>query len=35
MKKIKENPPKGLTFTEKWSDEFNDFVKQCLLVEYN
>lgn len=27
MKKIKENPPKGLSHPEKWSDDFNDFVK--------
>lgn len=33
MKKIKENPPKGLTNPEKWSPEFNDFVQQCLLVD--
>ena len=33
MFKIKENPPKGLTETEKWSEEFNNFVKKCLEVD--
>lgn len=34
MKKIRENPPKGLTAPDKWSPAFNDFVKKCLTVDY-
>ncbi|CAK91506.1 unnamed protein product (macronuclear) [Paramecium tetraurelia] len=30
---IKNNPPQGLTNPEKWSKEFNDFVKSCLRVQ--
>lgn len=30
---IKNNPPQGLTNPEKWSKEFNDFVKACLKVQ--
>ncbi|CAD8147617.1 unnamed protein product [Paramecium octaurelia] len=30
---IKNNPPQGLTNPEKWSKEFNDFVKSCLKVQ--
>lgn len=33
MKKILENPPKGLTNPKKWSKEFNSFVKMCLTVD--
>ena len=32
LNKIKKNPPKGLSFPSKWSKEFNDFVKKCLIV---
>ena len=31
MKKILNNPPKGLTNPELWSDDFNDFVEKCLI----
>ena len=30
MNAIKRNPPKQLTNPERWSTEFNDFVKKCL-----
>lgn len=30
---IKSNPPKGLTNPDKWSTEFNNFVKRCLTVD--
>ena len=33
MKKILNNPPKGLTNPSLWSEEFNDFVKKCLIVD--
>ena len=32
LNKIKKNPPKGLSFPGKWSKEFNDFVKKCLII---
>ena len=32
MKKILNNPPKGLTNPKLWSNEFNDFVQKCLTV---
>ena len=32
MKKILNNPPKGLSKPELWSKDFNDFVQQCLIV---
>ena len=32
LNKIKKNPPKGLSFPNKWSKEFNDFVRKCLTV---
>ena len=32
LNKIKKNPPKGLSFPNKWSKEFNDFVQKCLIV---
>ncbi len=35
MKKIIENPIKGLKNPEKYSNEFNDFVSLCLNVDYN
>ena len=30
---IKSNPPEGLTQPEKWSVEFNNFVKKCLTID--
>ena len=35
MKKIIENPIKGLKNPEKYSNEFNDFVRLCLNVDFN
>ena len=35
MKKIIENPIKGLKNPEKYSNEFNDFVSLCLNVDFN
>ena len=35
LKKIIKNPPKGLNDPEKWSYEFNDFVKKCLEIDKN
>ena len=35
LKIIIKNPPKGLTEPEKWSFEFNDFIKQCLELDKN
>ena len=32
LEKIKKNPPKGLSFPNKWSHEFNHFVRSCLNV---
>ena len=32
MKKILNNPPKGLTKPELWSKDFNDFVQKCLII---
>ena len=32
MKKILNNPPKGLTNPNLWSNDFNDFVQKCLIV---
>ena len=32
LNKIKKNPPKGLSYPNKWSEEFNDFVEKCLIV---
>ena len=32
MKKILNNPPKGLTKPELWSNDFNDFVQKCLII---
>ena len=32
LNRIKRNPPKGLSYPNKWSNEFNDFVKICLNV---
>jgi serine/threonine protein kinase len=31
MKKILNNPPKGLTNPSLWSNDFNDFVQKCLI----
>ena len=31
MKKILNNPPKGLTNPNLWSKDFNDFVEKCLI----
>ena len=31
MKKILNNPPKGLTNPNLWSSDFNDFVEKCLI----
>ena len=31
MKKILNNPPKGLTNPNLWSNDFNDFVQKCLI----
>jgi serine/threonine protein kinase len=33
MKKIINNPPKGLSNPEMWSIEFNDFVSKCLTFQ--
>ena len=33
MKKILNNPPKGLTNPSKWSKDFNDFVEKCLIFD--
>ena len=33
MKKILNNPPKGLTNPELWSNDFNDFVEKCLIFD--
>lgn len=30
---IKNNPPQGLTDPDKWSPEFNNFVRRCLTVD--
>ena len=35
MKKILNNPPKGLTNPSLWSNNFNDFVQKCLIVNPN
>ena len=35
IKQIIKCPPQGLTNPEKWSKEFNDFVKQCLILDKN
>ena len=35
IKQIIKCPPKGLTNPKKWSKEFNDFVKQCLILDKN
>ena len=35
LKKIIKNPPKGLNEPDKWSYEFNDFVKKCLELDKN
>ena len=35
LKKIIKNPPKGLNEPEKWSYEFNDFIKKCLEIDKN
>ena len=32
---IKNNPPQGLTNPDRWSSEFNSFVKSCLRVQAN
>ena len=33
MKKILNNPPKGLTNPKLWSNDFNDFVEKCLIFD--
>jgi serine/threonine protein kinase len=33
MKKIINNPPTGLSNPELWSEDFNDFVRECLTFE--
>ena len=33
MKKILNNPPKGLTKPELWSKDFNNFVQKCLITD--
>ena len=33
IKQIIKSPPKGLNKPEKWSNEFNDFIRQCLEVD--
>ena len=35
IKQIIKNPPQGLTKPKNWSKEFNDFIKQCLLLDKN
>ena len=33
IKQIIKSPPKGLKNPEKWSQEFNDFISQCLEID--
>lgn len=33
VKVIVSKPPKSLTYPEKWSSEFNDFVSKCLIFD--
>ena len=35
MKKIIKCPPQGLTNPTNWSNEFNDFISKCLIVNKN
>ena len=35
LKKIIKNPPRGLSEPDKWSFEFNDFIKKCLELDKN
>ena len=35
IQKIIMSPPQGLTNPKNWSKEFNDFVKQCLILDKN
>jgi serine/threonine kinase 4 len=30
---IRNNPPQGLSQPNKWSPEFNSFVKRCLIID--
>eukprot|EP00330_Aristerostoma_sp_ATCC50986_P001908 CAMPEP_0114586136 /NCGR_PEP_ID=MMETSP0125-20121206/9448_1 /TAXON_ID=485358 ORGANISM="Aristerostoma sp., Strain ATCC 50986" /NCGR_SAMPLE_ID=MMETSP0125 /ASSEMBLY_ACC=CAM_ASM_000245 /LENGTH=111 /DNA_ID=CAMNT_0001781449 /DNA_START=684 /DNA_END=1019 /DNA_ORIENTATION=- len=30
---IKNKPPQGLTEPQRWSKEFNNFVKRCLTID--
>ena len=33
IKQIIKSPPKGLNKPDKWSNEFNDFIRQCLEID--
>ena len=35
IKQIIKSPPQGLSKPNKWSKEFNDFIRQCLLLDKN
>lgn len=35
MKRIVNDPPTSLSYPEKWSKEFNDFVRRCLTFDPN
>ena len=35
IKQIIKSPPQGLSNPKKWSKEFNDFIRQCLLLDKN
>ena len=35
IKQIIKSPPQGLSKPKKWSKEFNDFIKQCLMINKN
>ena len=35
IKQIIKSPPQGLSKPKKWSKEFNDFIRQCLLLDKN
>jgi serine/threonine protein kinase len=32
---IQNKPPSGLTDADRWSPEFNDFIKRCLTLDPN
>ena len=35
IKQIIKSPPQGLSKPKKWSKKFNDFIRQCLLLDKN